>query len=184
MSRLWTPHTRTYRPTVSREHREGSVAHRASVLSMMCETPICAHWDRELRKLDDLLRLRKAKDQAHEVGVRPGFYHLLRLNREGPLWVQVLQGPSGEFVEPSSAMLEALRMCDLQNARAVRAREQMDKDAEIARLRQEANDDEARGQEARERVAALTRTQVLVSPDVPWSQNSAGRKRPTRGRGR
>ena len=183
MARLWTPPTREHRPVVSREHREGSVAHRALVLSMMYETPITQHWEPELRKIDDLLRLRQAGERAHAPNVMPGFYHLIRLNNEGPIWVQPLTGPNGEFVELTSVLLDALRACDLQNDRAVRAREEMDRKAAMAKQRDSDPEDEARGQEARERTKALTETQVLVSPDVCWAQNVSGQKRPTRGRG-
>lgn len=183
MSRLWTPPTREHRPKVSREHREGSAAHREQVLSMVHETTITPHWDRELQKIDRLLILRKAKEHAETPGVQPGFYHLIRLNEQGPLWIQVLEF-QGRYVEPSSAMLEALRMCDLQNDAVVRARFAADELAAKRKERAQGNEREERLDEAAERVAAMTRTQILTSPDVAWAQNSAGRGRPTRGRGR
>jgi hypothetical protein len=183
MSGLWLPKASQHRPKVSHEHAQGTVAYRTQLMEMLHETPITPHWDRELAKIDHLLRLRKAKEHAHLLGVRPGFYHLIRLNEEGPPWVQVIEYED-QYVEPTSDLLEALRACDLQNDRVVRDRVAHDELADRRKARADELERERRIEEARERVAAMTRTQVLTSSDVPWAQNSAGRNRPTRGRGR
>ncbi|HZA18977.1 MAG TPA: hypothetical protein VE645_19205 [Pseudonocardiaceae bacterium] len=160
------------------------MAHRVLVLSMMYENTVTRHWDPELQKIDPLLRLRRAKEHAAAPGVTPDFYHLLRLNREGPIWVLPLTWPDGSFAEPTSQMLEGLRACDLQNDRVVRDRVAADELAAKRAERAKENNREDLADEGDERWAAYSRTQVLTSPDVAWAQNSAGRSRPTRGKGR
>lgn len=184
MGDLWLPPSREHRPVVSREHREGTIQHRAASLSMLYSDEVCRTWDRELRAIDDRLHLMRAKDNAHALNVRPGFYHLVRLNDGAPIMVHPLTGPAGEFVEPASQLLDALRACDLQNHQVVRARMAHDELAAKRRERAKANEGEDRVAEGVERWKAVSRTQVLMSPDVGWAQNAAGQKRPTRGRRR
>lgn len=180
---LWVP--AAYRaPKVSREHADGTAAHNALALSMMYENTVTRHWDPELQRIDPLLCLRRAKEHAAAPGVVADFYHLLRRNEQGPIWVMPLSLPDGSFAEPSAAMLDGLRACDLQNDRVLReARErEMRTDAEQERARERNREELC--DEGDERWASMSRTQILMSPDVAWAQNSAGRARPTRGRGR
>lgn len=186
MSTLWLPSSaRPHRdPKVSREHRHGTRQWEAAVKAMLRWTgPVIDHWNPELQRIDRDLRLTQAYENAVAPGVLGGYYHLVRLNEAAPMWVQPLMGPHREFIEPSSAMLTALRMCDLQNPRAVADRHREDELAAKRRERDQANEAEARQGEIYERYLAGTRTQVLMSRDVRWAQNAAGAKRPTRGRG-
>lgn len=147
---------------------------------------ILGHWNVELAKIDPLLRLAQAKLLARVAGVLPGFYHLVRLRdpgTQGFMMLNPLMGPDGQFVEPSDAMLRGLRAADLQNRRAVDDRVRRDAAAkELARI-DEVRDDMDRRDEIRDRLNAITRAQITMS-DGPWSQNAAGSRRPTRGKGR
>lgn len=155
------------------------------VLSMMHATGgVLDHWNRELRKIDRNMRLMQATPQANAPGVLPGFYHLVRLrdNVEGTfMWVQPLRGPNGEFIEPTIAMLDALRASDLQNARAVYDRHRADERRERERENALIRADEDRIDEGVERLHAATRTQILTSTDVPWTQNNSPASRRDRG---
>lgn len=181
-SGLWLP--RSAEPKVSRELQANTREWEQTLLSMMHqEGGVLDHWNRELQQIDPNLRLMQAMEGAAVPGVIAGFYHLVRLRdpaKPDMLMVVPLRGPSDEFVEPTDYMLEALRMSDLQNTAAVEAREKHDLQAEASRLRAEAREADARRDEGLERFLAATRTQVLMSPDVPWHQNAAGK----RGRGR
>lgn len=162
------------------------LAWEAQVLEVLhWEGGILDHWNRELKQIDPWLRLAQAPLMAIVAGVLPGFYHLVRLRDPASSMMMMLtplQGPGGVFVEPSDAMLQGLRAADLQNPRAVADRVKRDRDAAELRRIEEARDDMDRRDQIREGINAITRTQVLMSPDVPWSQNVAGQKRPTRGK--
>ena len=169
MTEIWVP------PDVSRELRDGTREHNASLGNMFRFTdPVCAAWNPVLFEIDPLLKLGKALDGAFAPGVLPGFYHLVRMIPDAPWWVQPLTGPSGEFAEPTSAMLDMLRANDLQNARARMDRELAQERARREQEAQVERDREERHQEIEERVAALTRTQVSMNPDAPWGQNARG----------
>lgn len=171
MSAIWVP------PAVSRQLKDNTREHNRRVLDMLqLSGRVQELWNRELRTLDPLLRIGKAKDRAHAPGVRPGFWHLVRLNEHAPIWVQPLVGPDGGFVEPSMAMLESLRQSDLQNSRAVRARRAQDEREAESRRNARVRADEERGEELRDRVKAATQTSVSLNLDVPWTQNVDGRR--------
>lgn len=180
---LWLPPTarRTDEPHVSREHRETTLQWEADVLSALYEDgPVLDSWNPELKQIDVNLRLMKARENAHVAGVLAGFYHLVRLRdalAASMLLVVPLRDPvTGGFIEPTLQMLEALRMSDLQNDAVVRdmrantIRDQVAKDRDELREAQDWFD------QAVEHAKAVTRTQVLMSPDVPWHQNFAGRR--------
>ena len=180
---LWTPPSAE--PKVSREHKEGTREWEATLLSQMhTEGGILDHWNAALKDIDPNLRLMQAMEQAHCAGVIAGFYHLVRLRdplQNDMLMVVPLRGLDNEFVEPTSQMLEALRMCDLQNQRVIEDRDKAMLQAEAARPRAVAREEECRRDEGVERFLAASRTQVLMSPDVPWSQNNAPASRRDRG---
>jgi hypothetical protein len=172
MGKLWVP------PQVSQQLRDTTAAHNRRLLDMFqLNDSVQSRWNPELGRLDPLLKLAKAKDGADDPQVKPGFWHLIRLNELAPFWVQPLMSPTGGFVEPTSQMLDLLRQSDLQNSRAVRARQALDQREMRERNAARAREDEQRQDELREQVAAVTRTQVSMNPDVPWSQNAAGAKR-------
>lgn len=180
MSALWTP------PKVSRELREGTRGWEACVKSvLMFHGTVQDHWNVELKKIDPNLRLVRAYDNATDVaGVMAGFYHLVRLRdpmTPGMLLIVPLRGPSGEFIEPSSGMLDGLRACDLQNERVNRAR-QADAERTAASIeRAAAREEEERIDEGVERYNAAFRTQILTSLDVPYSQTNSATARRDRG---
>src|SRR6266540_4567367 len=130
---LWVP------PKVHRELREETAAHNAATLGMFdFHGPVFDEWNDDLKKLDPYLRLGKAKEHADAIGVIPGFFHLVRINPNAPLWTMPLHDEQMRFIEPSSRMLQVLRERDMQNMQVTRARlqsiEEKGKQEEKARL--------------------------------------------------
>lgn len=186
MQKLWTPSTtRFVAPKVSRQHREGTRAWETQVLSSMHTVGgVLDHWNRELKQIDPNLRLMQAHDRAECAGVIAGYYHLVRLRdpgRDEMLMVVPLRGPNNEFVELTGDMLEALRLCDLQNDQALEAKRNALAREEASAARATANEEEERLEEGIERFKAASRTQILTSPDVPWTQNNSPASRRDRG---
>jgi hypothetical protein len=142
------------------------------------DDPVCREWEPELKRLDPYLRLGRARPMAYEPGftVRPGFYHWVRDNPTAAMTVSVIDGPDGEFVEPDSGLLAALKRNDLQNPevyravigqRAVReAEEERERELELERA----------NSEVLELYLAKTRAQVSMNTGSPWTQNAAGKR--------
>lgn len=163
-----------------RKWAEQRAAFRATLNRLLdFDDPVCREWTPVLRNLDPLLRLGRAHGQAYEPGmnVKPGYYHMVRDNETAAPTVEPVTGPDGEsFAYPDSRLLEELRAVDLQNPRvyaALIARREL---REQQREQEHARDMDEINSESVERWLAATRTQVLMSPDVAWAQNSAGRR--------
>lgn len=135
------------------------------------------YWDKELQKIDPALTLIQAHENAQVPGLTPGYYHIIRDVEGAPPAILPLVGDDGEFVEPTSRILDLLRAGDLQNPRAIADRRRKDEQAARAREKQRQADHEERVEEMMDHWAAATQTRVSMSDAAPWSQNVAGRKK-------
>lgn len=183
MSRLYVP-AKTAREIQKREWAEQRADHRAMLSQLFdFEDPVCREWNPLARDIDPFLRLGRAHGLAHapEFNVKPGFYHWVRENPTAAPSIQPITNPSGGFREPDSGFLEQLKESDLQNPRVFAELVQRRALAERAEEASLAAEREDRQSEIIDRYMAATRTQVSTSRDVPWAQNAAGLKRPTRG---
>lgn len=174
MSRLLVP------PKVAKELAEEQRGHLRAKLEAVFDfdDPVCKQWNPELKKLDGLIRIGRAKPMAYVPGypVRAGFYHFLRDNPHAPPTVSAITGADDEWVEPDSGLLRKLQANDLQNPAVLVAIAAEKERAREEEQRDKLRDREVRQDEILERWKAGTRTQVSMNPDVPWTQNAAGRK--------
>lgn len=175
----WLPHS-VVLENQKREWVEARARHRAVIERLMdFDDPVCREWTPELQRLCPDLRMGRARPQAYEPGytIIPGFYHWVRDNVSTADSVQPITAPDGvSFEEPTSAVLEDLRRNDLQNPHVYAALINRHVEVELERERQEQEDHQERVQEVLDRWKSATGAQVLMSPDVPWSQNTAGRR--------
>lgn len=175
---VWLP------PKVSRELAEESRRREAAALDAV-DLAAREEWVRvfnaQLERVVPGMFLAGCPDPAPldlvGQGARPGYWHLIWPGfNGGPLNIMPLQGPGGERREPGSWVFDLLAEGDLWNERSNRERARVKRAAEEAsarRLEQERRD---RDEEVMERYLAATRAQVSMSRDVPWSQNSNGRR--------
>lgn len=170
MSQLWVP------PRVSRELRDATERHKREVLEAARRDATLDYWDRELKKIDPALTIIKAVDDARVPGLKAGYYHIVREVENGPPSILPIVGENGEFVEPTSRILDLLRAGDLQNPRAMAERRRRDDAAERAREKARQDGHEERVEEMLDRWKSMTQTRVSMSRDTPWSQNVQGRR--------
>ena len=174
MARLWTP------PKVKPRDADNTARFAQAVRAATFEDAVCARWNRELERLDPLLRLVKNRsDDAWVVGTPlvPGAYHLLRANPGAPMTVHPLvDGEGVALPEPPGSLLEQLQRMDLQNP------------AVMARIRRQVEEHKAREERAKELEReqrqysilrdwkAVTNASVSMNEDTPWTQNAQGRR--------
>lgn len=171
MSRLWVP------PKVDRELQQKTQEHTAQVMAMVDRfRGILSYWTRELKQKDPDLEMIFAPPTATAAGLIPGRYHVMKHIPGAPPALLPITGPDGEFVEPTSQIMEKLAENDLQNIQAVDARRRAMEAEERARERDRERDAELRREELVERWKAATQTRVSMNRDAPWSQNVAGRR--------
>lgn len=138
-------------------------------------------WNRDLEAFMPGLRLCWCPDPAPvdavAIGARPGRYGLLFPSvMGGPVSVSAFSGPNDEFVEPGAWVFDMLRANDWQNPDVVRDRDRARERAERAAEKRREEENRLRDEEVLERFLAVSRAQVSMSRDVPWSQNAAGRR--------
>lgn len=153
--------------------------HRAKLdLMFDFDDRVCKRWSRELKRLDPLLRLGRAKPMAYEPGwtIIPGFYHWVRDNETAAPTVTPITGPNDSFAEPDSRILEDLRRCDLQNPAVFGLLLEQRKAQEAERERRVEAHREERQEEILDRYLAGTATRVSMNDASPWKQSVKGRR--------
>lgn len=165
-------------PRVARELRQATDSFREDVLrSVVLEDtdPLLIELNRMLQDVDPRVVLVRARE-AVVVGLpmRPGYYHLLRDNSDtgAPMTVLVLEGAHGEFVDPTSRILEKLAAGDMRERRNLERFKQTELDEWVANEKEKADGREERRDHLTDLVNAYTRTSVSTTDARPWTQNN------------
>jgi hypothetical protein len=178
---FWTP------PTVSPRLSEETARREAEAQKAFAyerKVKWVEDFNRDLENIWSGMRLVWCPDpapvEAVAMGARPGRWGILMPSKDGgPSSVKPIVGPDGCFVDPSvnaSAIFESLREQDWWNPQVMRERERVKVEAERAAERRKEQEREERTQEILERWLAVSRAQVSMSSDSPWSQNAAGKR--------
>ena len=117
---------------------------------------VTEEWNRVLYQIDPDLRLVKATEHAHFPGLTAGLYHVLRRNPLGAPTLLAVSGPNGEFKEPDSSLLDALRKQDLWNDRVSRDRSRALEELDRQKARRMQFEKEERQDEIAERWKAAS----------------------------
>lgn len=167
---IWLP------PAVSAELVDLRRRHTSEVFDQARRDATLDWWTDELRKIDPRLSLIKAKDGAEVPGMKPGYFHILRVNEGAPPSLIPVEGPNGEFREPDSGVFDLLRRNDLWNREAAHDRKRMAREAQEAKERRRERERHARLEELQQRVKALTETSVSMTTARPWTQTAGARR--------
>jgi len=171
MSLLWTP------KGVAREHLDNTAQFAAAIRNATHEDHVCRRWNRELERLDPLLRMVRADHFVIGTPLVAGAYHLLRANPGAPMSVTPIVDSNGKpLPEPPGRLLEQLQGMDLQNESVSRMRERI---REEERRREERRRDlvrEQRQDTILENWKAVSQASVSMNRDTPWHQNAAGKR--------
>lgn len=111
------------------------------------------------------------------MGAQPGRWHVGRENEGAPTSLLPILGPNGEYMEPTSRVFEQLKQMDWWDDRVMRDRRKRERELEEAKARREERERKEFDEECYERYMAVSRTQVSMNRDTPWTQNHAGGKR-------
>src|SRR5688572_18024936 len=128
---------------------------------------VTEEWNRVLYQIDPDLRLVRAKENADHPGLTPGLYDVLRRNPLGAPTLCSVSGPNGEFNDPDSSLLDALRRMDLWNGRAQRDQARANEELDRQKARQKEREREERQDEIAERWKAASNPGVSFT-DVGW----------------
>jgi hypothetical protein len=164
-------------PKVHKELVEERRQFAADLFNCTYVDDTCVRWNRELRRLDHRLSMRRAYDTpVLGMPLEPGLYHLILNPEDAPPSVTPVRGPDGGFCEPPGGLLEQLKGMDLQNVDVVRTRARIEA---LEKQRVERHKEELREEridESLDRWAAVSETRVSMNRDTPWHQNAAGKR--------
>lgn len=136
----------------------------------------CEEFTDRLQLMDPQLVMVKAHDLiAPGTPLRAGFYHVLRRNENAPMTVIPIT-ENGAYVEPDSRVYSKLAAGNMTQRRVMQDIERQDRAVEDAIRREGERAKDDRKAELKERVLAVTRAQVSMNRDTPWTQNSQGRR--------
>jgi hypothetical protein len=161
----------------AREEFEAEMRQRLANGELKRVKGILDEFNHELRRIDGKLEMVRAPADCGLTGMKPHYYHVVRWNESTAPTFITIQGDNGEFVEPTSRVFEMLREGDLWDPQVMRKVRQARSNADAAAAKYRAKENASRQEEIRERVAAVTRTQVSMNRDTPWTQNAAGARR-------
>lgn len=148
---MWLPETT--RSELARDRQE--------VMEMVAEVAgVSRHFTTALRSIDPNLELVKAKDSAALMGLKPGYWHVIR--KGTPCDILPLEDGMGNPREPGSWMFDWLNEQDLWNERAVRANKERQRRLTAAREKEREREREQRIAEADERWKRANSTQISV----------------------
>lgn len=169
---LWLP------PAVAEELRDNTSRYKQRLLRNLTDEEAPQGFGRALKELDERLFVARAKGIVETgLALKPGHWHIFRDNDGAPPSVMTLEGEHGEYVEPTSRVLDRLRENDLQRPGALQERFRRQQKEEEAEQRRQEQEEEAFDQDVLERWKAARRVQVSMNPDTPWTQNARGRRR-------
>lgn len=175
---MWLPPGVTQEMFKERQRREGEAM---QALDPAGQQEWVERFNRELKAIDPYLKLLWCPDPAPvdavACGAQPGRWHVMRHNPGAPISLLPITGPDGQYVEPNSAVFEKLRASDWWSPEVMRERKRVKEELERAKERREAQERAAFDQEMLERWQAVSRAQISMSRDQPWSQNVKGRRR-------
>jgi hypothetical protein len=166
---MWVP------PAAQRELVEERRRYEAE-LALSSQRELLDRWSAELQRLDPNLELIRASENATAIGLKPGYFHVMRRSPTGPPELWPLEGPDGEFREPGSWLVEWLERSDMWNGRAMSERRKRELEAIRAKERAREREEEERVDELAQRWAAASRPQVLISDVKGWTPKAGARR--------
>lgn len=133
-----------------------------------------AHWlEGELRQMDDQMRVRFFESNCGVPWIKPGRWHVIRLNPDGAPPTAMPIEQDGNYCEPHSGVLEGLRRRDSWKLRGtlyehVQAHREKQREAERKALVEE---------RAQMREDFITHSKINLSPRPTFGKHKPGKER-------
>lgn len=139
---------------------------RETADNLMEIAAVKADFDRDLKQIDEHLEILKAKDQTTVVGLKAGYWHIVRLNPGHPADILPLQYEDGSYREPGSWIYDYVMESDLYNDRARKAHRERQKRADEARERRKEREAQDRIEHYKDRIGSLNRTSIHIKRSI------------------
>ena len=161
MPTLWVPESQQQRAAEAANAEQRQMLDELEHVAGKLE-----YYNQEVKKIDPHLRVVMAKPATTVEGLKPGYYHVVRLRPGHPAYIMPVEGPNGEWRDLDSGIFEQLAREDMWNDRALREQRQKARRAAAARDRQRERERQDRVAEINARLHSLDSTQILVPRSV------------------
>lgn len=161
MPTLWIPQDRQAAIQQAANEEQRQMRDEVESLAATLE-----HFNAELRRIDPHLSIVLAKPNTTVEGLKPGYYHIVRMRPGHPAYVKPIEGPGGEWRDLDSSVFDLVAQDDLWNDRVRREQRRMARRAEEARARQADREALDRAAEFDERWRSANSTSILIPKAV------------------
>lgn len=124
------------------------------------------HFNRLLKQIDDNLEVVLAKPTTTVEGLKPGYFHLVRMIPGHPAYIKPVEYDDGSWRDLDSSILDLAIEDDLWNDRVRSERKKLRQRADDAKARQRAREAADRAAEIDARIKSLNSTQILVTRSI------------------
>jgi hypothetical protein len=126
------------------------------------------YWTRELQRVfnEPHIKVVLAQPRTTVQGLKPNYYHIVRIRPGTAAWVQPIEDENGNRLELGSHVIDIALKADLWNDRTQKQLRKDHERAEKARVAQKIREGQARAAEFDERLASSKRTSILVTKDI------------------
>lgn len=118
------------------------------------------------KQIDEHLRIVLAKPNTTVEGLKPNYYHVIRLRPGHPAWIKPYEGPNGEWLDLDEGIIEMIKDRDLWNDRTQREIRQRQRRADEALQRDKQRKAQDRAREFDERWKSLNNVSISVPRSI------------------
>lgn len=150
------------RRAASEVDRENAQMH----LEMYAISAKLDHYNKELKQIDQYLSVILAKPKTTVMGLKPNYYHLVRMRPGTLAYIKPIQGPNGEWRDLDSSIFDTVAENDMWNDATQRELNKLQRRAEAARVAQKDREAQDRAREFDERWHSATHVSVSVPRSI------------------
>lgn len=124
------------------------------------------HFNRLLKQIDEYLEVVLAKPNTTVEGLKPGYFHIVRMRPGHPAYIKPIEHDDGSWRDLDSSVLDLAIEDDLWNDQVIAERRRIRKRADDAKARQRQRESADRAAEIDARIKSLNSTQILVPRNI------------------
>lgn len=127
-----------------------------------------AYWSQELQTIfnDPYVKVILAKPTTTVMGLKPNYYHIVRVRPGSAAWIQPIETPDGGWKDLDSSVIDIALEADLWNDRTQRELRRQRERAEASRKAQKIREGQDRAHEFDERLHSALNTSVSIPRSI------------------
>jgi hypothetical protein len=124
------------------------------------------HFNRLIKEIDDYLEIVLAKPNTTVEGLKPNYYHIVRMRPGHPAYIKPYEWDDGSFRDLDSGIIDAAIEDDLWNDQVIAERKRIRRRADDAKARDRARQAADRAAEIDARIKSLNNVSISVPRSI------------------